>query len=293
MRNRQSLSSVVLPILLTIAGLPGLLAAQPSGKTLVDRDRGVQFVIPPGWSSQKSDAGFTLTDANATNVLLLLYHRSSTVEDMRQEAELGISEDEVTLSLFGDVVPFGTAGIAAEYRGSINREEAGGYAIGLLAPGGGGVTIVSLAAAEAFGAEQREQAEALARSVRFTATSLARKPAEWNKKLAGVRLLYLSAYTSGTSGGHNQRREINLCADKRFTLSGESVVSVYVPGATTGGAERDQAEGVWNVVSGLGEVILELRCSDGTIRRFGVSERDGKVLLDGTSYMATADAGCP
>jgi len=281
-------------LILALLAASAHAAAQTPGQSVSDPERGIRFTAPAGWTFQKTDGGFVLGQAEAGRAILFLYHRLSTLEELMAEASAGLSDEGIVLEIDGATGRFGEAGIAAAYGGHINGEPARGYAVGLLAPEGGGVTVVGLEPADRDPGTLRGHVEEVARSVRFSETSAASQVSAWKRELAGARLLYLTGYTSGSSGGYNARREIQRCGDGSFSLRGESSVSIDVPGASGSSADTESADGRWSVSAGLGEVVLTLTDRDGGVYRYALVESGGKVLLDGTPYLVDREGvACP
>jgi hypothetical protein len=118
---------------------------------------------------------------------------------------------------------------------------------------------------------------------------------EWEARLRGQRLTQLSGYSSGGGGGgYTSERHFYLCSNGSFVSSGQSSVSVYVPGATGGSARRSEDAGRWRIVAEGDLVRLELQSRDGGAARYLLSRVDGKTFLNRTrTFVTPENSRCP
>ena len=116
----------------------------PSGNTaneIVEKYHGVRFQVPEGWIARKNDFGYLFGSQTMKGIMLMIPHEMNSLDAIRQEAQKGIFDEGTALNLDGTITPFGKTGVAGRYRGTMQGQQAIAYAIGLLAPQGGGVTI--------------------------------------------------------------------------------------------------------------------------------------------------------
>jgi len=106
---------------------------------------------------------------------------------------------------------------------------------------------------------------------------------EWNARLRNKKLVYLSSYSSGSSGGYSSQKEMRLLADGRFTYSSNSSVSIYVPGANGDSAGRRSGQGVWSIRTRSNTAYLVM-IENGQKVEIPLQYRDNKTYLNGVRY---------
>jgi len=107
---------------------------------------------------------------------------------------------------------------------------------------------------------------------------------QWDQRLRGKKMVQMSSYNSGSSGGSNSRKTLALAADGTFTYQSSSSVSIYVDGANGGSSGQKSDAGTWRIYEQGGRVILETKNSKGEIGT-GVLSADGtKTLLNNVRW---------
>jgi len=106
---------------------------------------------------------------------------------------------------------------------------------------------------------------------------------EWNTRLRNKKLVYMSSYSSGSSGGYSSQKEMRLLADGRFTYSSNSSVSIYVPGANGGSAGRHAGQGTWSIHVRNNTAYLAM-IENGQKTEVSLQYRDKKTFLNGVRY---------
>ena len=116
---------------------------------------------------------------------------------------------------------------------------------------------------------------------------------EWDTRLRGARLTFLTSYHSGGSGGQyvggSETHKIDLCAEGHFYSRGSSVVGGSSSGGgvvgSSGGSSNGQ--GQWSVVSVSGNNVLRLQSNSGGATDYTLQFADGKTTLNGERYFRT------
>ncbi|ARA93982.1 hypothetical protein AWN76_013005 [Rhodothermaceae bacterium RA] len=290
---------LLLPVLLLTwtSARSQAVADQPTTEPMSDPYRGIRLQAPDGWVGQAVEGGFIFGSHTIPGLLLVLFHDLNSLDALRAEAQQGLVEDDGTmLRLSSPLEPFGERGLRGEYEGTIQGQAARVYAIGLLSPHGGGVTILAATEANRYTDVYAGYAEALARSVVFTAPQTPSVVDEWRQRLSGMRLTYLSSYYSGGVDGayvgSSSEATIDLCQAGYFLYGSSSSLSVdggfgsgYNASGYSGG--RDQGQGQWEVVHRGGQSVLLLRFHDGRTHEYTLTDEDGKTFLNGERYYRT------
>jgi hypothetical protein len=101
---------------------------------------------------------------------------------------------------------------------------------------------------------------------------------QWDQHLRGKKMVQMSSYNSGSSGGSNSRRTLALAADGSFTYHSSSSVSIYVDRANGNSSGQKSDAGQWRLYEQAGKVILETKSSNGEVST-GVLTMDGSTTL--------------
>jgi hypothetical protein len=278
-------------LLLFLAAVPA--SAQLTGK-VDDPAWGISFTVPDGWLARKIDAGYLVGSETQPGFILLTSHQYRTMQELRSESSRGVQDQNGTdLAVAGSAAAFGGNGLKVEYAGMLEGTAARAVAIALLAPQGGGVTVLVGVQESSFGPAYARLAESVARSVSFKKPSTGAIAEQWRKRLSGSKLTYLSSYTSGSSGGYSAQTVIHLCPAGTFSMESSSSVSVDVPGASGSSSGQDGGRGIWTVVTQAGNPVLELRFENGSAKHYALTAPQNTLHLNGTRYFQTNDPDCP
>ncbi len=269
----------------------------PNPNEIIEKERGIRFVIPKGWIGRKTEAGYVFGSKTDKGIMLMLPHDFKSLGVLRQEAHKGIIEAGTVLKLQGKVHSFGKNGLAAKYSGTMQGQKATAYAIGLISPYGGGVTIFVAVESASYSTKYQKVAEALARSVKFFKPEVPSVAEEWKKRLNNSRLTYMWSYYSGGSvdgsyAGGSQETKIDLCAQGYFRYSDRSEMAVdggYSSDYNVSGydADRDKGQGTWEVVGRGQQAVLRLKFRDGRVFEYTLHLQDGKTYLNGKRFYRT------
>jgi hypothetical protein len=281
----------LLALLMFLSTLPA--SAQLTGK-VDDPAWGISFTVPNGWVARKIDAGYLIGSETQPGFILLTPHQYRSMQELQSESSRGVQDQNGTdLSASGSAVKFGGNGLKVEYAGTLEGTAARAVAIALLAPQGGGVTVLVGVQEESFAPAYPRLAESVAKSVSFRKPSTGPVVEQWRRKLSGSKLTYLSSYTSGSSGGYSAQTVIHLCPAGTFSMERSSSVSVDVPGASGSSSGQDGGRGIWTVVAQAGNPVLELHFENGSAQQYALTTPQNTLHLNGTRYFQTNDPACP
>jgi hypothetical protein len=189
--------------------------------------------------------------------------------------------------------------------GTVGGQPAEGYAIGIVAPQGGGGTFLVLTERGALTPQHRAAVEHTARSLTFSAPpsntapagppasgSTLRTAADWTGYLRGCRLTYLDSYSSNTSGGGGYTTDIrtDLC-DGYFAYYGSDGNVFGSDGALL---SQRGGSGTWDVSLEGGQPTLHLRFQGAETESYVLShDADGKLHLGGRRVFRTCNPQDP
>jgi hypothetical protein len=146
--------------------------------------------------------------------------------------------------------------------------------------------------------------EGMARSTSFGAPAPATAQADrpeggagqaWSQRLTGQVLHYFSTYNSGGGGGGMAtHRVLHLCGDGRFSYSGDSSLTMNVPGASASGGGRSGSRGQWRIESPTPTTaVLVLTADGGSPMRWPLRSDGEKTFLNGQRWLRAKSDVCP
>lgn len=264
---------------------------------------GVTFQAPEGWVHRQTDEGVLMGSNTEKGVILVFPHSYNSLDELRAEAAKGIAEEGAQLVLAGGVEAFGSNGLAAEYQGIADGQQARAYAVGLISPHGGGATILTAVESGAYSAAYAERVRAIARSVRFSPPKTSPAAGGWKEKLAGHCVAYLSSYSSSgpsydgysTGGYSSTKSRFYLYPDGTFEGGSSTSISVDTGGAFGNSAsDSGNQAGRWQIVGARGGgAALSLRYPDGSTAQYALSTNEkGHTLLDGDRWFVVSYQEC-
>lgn len=246
---------------------------------------GLSFVIPEHWVGQPNGDVFVMGGMRDPGLILMVQHEYSTLDEIRSEARQGIVDTGVSLQLKGDMVALGLQALGGQFEGTLEGHPAIAYVVAVLNPHGAGVTVMAMTDRANFSPRHKQLAEQVSSSLVFAKvdTSVVTRQAE--QLLNHTRLNYMSSYTSGTSGGMNSQRYIDLCPNKRFNYSSSSFLSIDVGGAYGSSHGARGGSGRWAVsASSSRQAVLELHFDEGEVWRYDLNFNDGQTRLNNVRY---------
>ncbi|MEM6523242.1 MAG: hypothetical protein AAF693_05610 [Bacteroidota bacterium] len=233
-------------------------------------------------------------------LIALIPHEAKTIQELEQQARMGIQEERIYLNLSGQLEKFGAEGVGAEFSGFIEGTPAKAYLIGVVNPFGSGLTIVATTDKANYSSVYKNLAAEIASNLQFRAPKEPTKNKEWRDWLRGSKLVYMNSnYDSGPSyGGYSTyssysiKREILLCSNNQFSYYSSSSTS-FDAGAGFGGTNsNDNGRGTWEINwDAVGNSTLNLRFSNGEERIYELTYKDQKTKLNGSRYFVIKDHG--
>jgi len=285
------------------APAPVAPAQTPGGGNRVsDPEMGISFALPTGWNGQKQGEAIYLTSTKHKGFILIQRHSYNSLQEMAKEAGQGIVDEAGGTRLMpaSQFQAFGTNGMAVEFSGVAQGQQSRSYAVGLISPQGGGVTV--MAATEA--ASYTEEYPAFVRSIAGSVSFIAAQPPAGNQPSAGNQpagssdsslMKYFAGeyyyYSSGSTiyGGAGTERKVTLCPDGLYRDSSEFSAS----GSDWGAANAQGGAARWSIQGNTTQGVIVVTYADGRSKRFNyrVVSKDGQTIsFDGVTF---AYAGAP
>ncbi|MCP5050073.1 MAG: hypothetical protein GY940_23105 [bacterium] len=263
------------------------------GKGAMRNDEwGMTFKTPAGWTAKLTESGYVLGSNNQKGLMIILPHEAKSLQQLRMEAQQGLHEGNTNLNPSGALNTFGQNGIAGEFKGTLEGQQAQAYAIGLISPYGPGATILVAAEPQSFSNKHKESANQLARSIQFFKPPVSPVARQWKQTLSNCKLSYYSRYSSSGSG-YTTETSIDLCAKGffRYGNKDETVLNA-VPGTVTGGYSMSygKGSGTWSVTIRGQNVILVLKFYNNKVWEYTVTtDEKQRTYLNGKRYLRTCN----
>ena len=264
---------------------------------------GVSVVIPPGWAGRFGRDGTHQALFLGSNTLegvgIVLFQSGVTAAQVR--AGLNEAQDLGAGVVLRPIGPAATQGsrITTSYR----SEAYIGRAVALLGPTQNSV-IFFFAGPPKNDKAYQQLLEGLEASAAFlTPAPVAAQPQPpaagglsqpWSSLLPGQALNYFSSYNSGGGGGGmSTHRVLHLCPDGLFVFSGQSLVTMNVPGASGSSGGRDGSRGRWSVESATDTTaVLVLTLDGGRELRWQLRYDGQKTFLNGQRWLRERSTVC-
>ncbi len=273
--------------------------ARGAGNPVSDPEMGISFIVPAGWVGQKQGGAIYLTSTSHKGFILIQRHQYNSLEQMANEAREGIV-DEASATRLMPVSQFqtlGKNGLAVEFGGLAQGRQARAYAVGLISPGGGGVTIMAATEAPSYTEAYAGYARAIAGGLTFiSAGPSAENQAGGSSStdLTGYFAGEWYSYTSGSTiyGGAGTERKMTLCPNGFYRDSSEFSAS----GAGWGGASAQAGGGRWSIQGDRAQGVIIVRYPNGQSRRitYQKNSKAGKIYdFDGIMFVFAGDPACP
>lgn len=256
---------------------------------------GISFTIPKGYYGQLSEDVYIIGSESFRGFIVLSTMEENDLDELRREVKNGIKEGfHTSMNLQGNIDEISANSIGAQLIGTLQGQRAAAYIIGLVNKTGVyGITIFAATEEQAWSPEVKALALEIASSVVFSKVSEPALDEAWERSFANVRLTYMSSYSGGSSGGSSAKSTIDLCANKNFTYSSSSSLSIDVGGAFGSSSGSDRGNGKWKVINRQQQPVLVLNFTDGRIWEYNLEFRDQKYYLNGTRYFYTTRADGP
>lgn len=281
-------------------------APPPAGGNVVNvPELGVAFAVPPGWNGQKQGEAVYLTSTSYKGFIVITRHAYNSLQEMAQEAGQGIVDQSTNTRLMpvSQFQPFKTNGMVAEFSGTAQGQQARTFAVGLIGPQGGGVTIMAATEAASYSSDYSDAVLAVAGSLSFLPGG-----ASGGAPMAGPQggggggsselVGYFSgewySFTSGSTiyGSGGTERTMTLCPNGDFRDSSEFGAS----GAGEWGVASAQGGGGrWTVQGNKTEGVLIVTYNNGQSKRmtYQHNPEKGKVYyFDGVMFVYAGEPKC-
>ena len=280
--------------------------AQPSGggNAINVPELGCSFAIPAGWNGQKQGEAVYLTSTSHKGFIVIQRHNYNSLQQMASEAGQGIVDPSTNTKLMpvSQFQPFGKTGMVAEFAGTAQGQKARTFAVGLLSPQGGGVTIMAATEEASYSSDYSDAVLAIAGSLSFTAGGASGGLAAAGPQGGGAGDSDLMSYFTGEyyyyssgstiSGGAGTERTMTLCPDGNFRDSSEFSASGT---GQWGGVSAQTGWGRWTIQGDKNQGVIFVTYPNGQSRRIPyrvVSKQEQTISFDGVTYAFAGAAKC-
>jgi hypothetical protein len=283
---------------------------QPSGggNVVSVPEMGVSFAIPAGWNGQKKGDAIYLTSTNYKGFILIQRHAYNSVKQMADEASQGIVDESSNTRLMpvSQFQPFGKNGMVAEFSGLAQGKQTRTFAVGLISPQGGGVTIMAATEAASYSSDYSDFVLAIAGSLSFTPAGATGGSQTAGPQMAGPQgggatdsslMSYFAgewySYSSGStiSGGAGTERTMTLCPDGLYRNSSEFSAS----GGGWGAANAQGGWGRWTIQGDRNQGVIMVTYPNGQSRQVPyrvISKQEQTISFDGITYAFAGKPKC-
>jgi hypothetical protein len=280
-------------------------APSGGGNVISIPELGVSFAIPPGWNGQKQGEAVYLTSTSRKGFIVITRHAYKSLQEMAQEAGQGIVDQSTNTRLMpvSQFQPFKTNGMVAEFSGTAQGQQARTFAIGLIGPQGGGVTIMAATEAASYSSDYSDAVLAVAGSLSFLPGG-----ASGGAPMAGPQggggggsselVSYFSgewySFTSGSTiyGSGGTERTMTLCPNGDFRDSSEFGASGT---GEWGVASAQGGGGRWTIQGNKTQGVIIVTYANGQSKRitYELIPNKGKVFnFDGVMFAFAGEPKC-
>jgi hypothetical protein len=273
-------------------------APSGAGSPVSYPEMGIAFTTPTGWNAQKQGDAIYLTSTSHKGFILIQRHAYNSLEQMAGEASQGIVNEAGATRLMpaSQFQAFGKNGLAVEFKGVAQGLQARSYAIGLIAPGGGGVTIMAATEAPSY----TEAYPGFVRAIAGGLTFISAGPSAGNQAggSSDTDLMRYFAgewysYSSGStiSGGAGTERKMTLCPNGLYRDSSEFSAS----GGGWGAASGQAGWGRWTIQGDKVQGVIIVTSPNGQSKRIAyrvVSKEQQTINFAGVVFAFAGEAKC-
>lgn len=238
------------------------------GSKIEEKAHGFEMTLPEDWKSKRMQTGYVFGHPDYRGLMLLLYHNSRSLEEMKEEMYAGFyDENGFSIQVDGQIKEINEQMILADYSGTAEGVPAQGFGIALLSPFGGGILICAITSKQEFKDEHMDTVEDMAMSISFFEPESGDSSKEWSLFLSGKRLVKMGDSTSMNSF------QIDLFDNGSFQQNKNKPVII----SETPNNEAS-TRGKWEIIIVMEQPILRLSFFDSSERQF-ILEYDEEILF--------------
>ena len=230
------------------------VAPAMNGRTITDRQAGVTFTVPSGWTANSNAQGYVLVSKTYKGLIAITANPYHSLQELQAGAGEGIVDEQSGIQLMpiSRYERIGSNGMGAVFSGQVNGQAAKAYVAGLVSPhpGAMGVTIIAMTSEAAYDSQYPRWAKAIANSMRFSQPRADRSLMAWFSAV-----YWAHSGSSSSYGGISHDKTWTFCADGRFTYYSENSASVT---GTYGSASSDNSQGTWTIRGNRKQGVITL-----------------------------------
>ncbi len=262
-------------------------------------EMGIAFTSPAGWNAQHQGDTIYLTSTIHKGFILIQRHTYNGLEQMAGEARQGIVDEASAIRLMpsSQFQTIEKNGLAVEFSGEVQGRQARAYAIGLLSPAGGGITILAATEAPTYTDQYPGFVREIAAGLTFISPeSKAGNSAGGSSNTDLMRYFagQWYSYTSGSTiyGSAGTERKMTLCPNGLYRDSSEFSAS----GEEWGRAQAQAGWGRWAILGDKSQGVINVTSPNGRSKRIPyrvVSKEEQTINFDGIVFVFAGKASCP
>ncbi len=269
-----------------------------SGTPISYPEMGISFSVPSGWIAQNQGNTVFLTSTNYKGFILIQRHAYGSLEQMASEARQGIVDEASAIRLVptSEFQTIGRNGLGVEFSGAVQGRQARSYAIGLIAPQGGGVTILAAVETQSYTEAYPGFVRAIAGGLTFISSGPSVESQVGGASNSDLMRYFAGewySYTSGSTiyGSAGTERKMTLCPDGLYRDSSEFSAS----DGDWGRATAQAGWGRWTIQGNLVQGVIMVRYPNGKSRQitYQKNSKGGKIFdFDGIMFVFAGEATC-
>lgn len=249
-----------------------------SQTTILEPRYGIHLELPDGVSHRKFQSGYVFGHPALHGLMLMLYHRNKTLEELKTDIYAGFFDDTgFNIQVDGLVRDIREDMVMADYKGLAENRPARGFAIGMLSPWGGGALLAAITSEDNFTEAHKDLVEDLATGIRFEEPAFESGEDEWIDFLRGQQIVKMKP--AGIPG-----EMTGLLFDEKDAFKArfsDTDATASFENFETGGANRG---GQWTVREMNEEYFLHLIFFSGDEKHFHLRFSEDHLLLNDDSW---------
>ncbi len=267
---------------------------QESAGRFTKKEDGFSLALAGGFFQINNQDGAYLLGSKTTPGLILVRPEPSlTPADVEEGMRSGHQEEGVNLVPSGSPETLkvkGGTGKMVPVTGTLDGAQVQGILAGFTAPSGPGLVVTALTTPEQW-PNLKASAHTAIEDVHLFAPSVAPLVRQWDQKLRGMKMTYMSTF-GDYQGGGSTKIVYALCSDSSFSYSGSDSMSFDIDAGFGSSHSRAGGAGTWSIRSQGGQPTIHFAFNDGNQRTFQLSRQGSKTFLDNTRYFVTANDIC-
>lgn len=282
--------------LLLIIFLLGLIET-PTAQQLPSHNEfqelGLSFDIPFGWQGQLSDSSVLLGHNSISGLMVLTENTAKNATQLKTLAMEGLTDEGVQLTPSDEFRVVANNRVEGFYQGQFNGAQVKVYAIGLINGLGNGMNIIIMTETDKFTQQHQQEANKLAKSVKFFKSIDSNATQNWKNKITGTQLKYFNTSTFSGGSGISDRTTIDLCNNGQFIYYSNSHASFDSSGGYGSANNQNNNQGSYAIKTLGTQSYLQLTFTNAEVYEYALStNQQNNTFLDDSRYLIADLESC-